>query len=116
MLPRSRYTSGRSYLTPEGTDRPFVREGNHLSARVVCLIHLACARGLRYLLEQPSGTILEHMPWMQKLWGLTQAVAGCSPIIKQMHTFIYARFVYNIYIYGHYIAIHVHRYYIYRLQ
>lgn len=70
---RSRYTSGRTYLTPHGSGRPFVVEGNLLSARVALLIHLCTARGLRWLLEQPLGTIVNAMPWVQRLWEYVQA-------------------------------------------
>lgn len=69
----SRHTSGRSFLTPEGKDHRFVIEGNLLSARVALIIHLCSARGLRWLLEQPSRSILNAMPWMQRLWGYVQA-------------------------------------------
>lgn len=51
-----------------------MREGNLLSARVAILIHVCAARGLRRLLEQPSGTILANMPWYQKLWAEVEAI------------------------------------------
>ena len=76
-MARSRHTSGRSFLTPTGDpNRGFVREGNLLSARVAILIHVCAARGLRWLLEQPSGTILAHMPWYQRLWAEVEATIG----------------------------------------
>ena len=80
--PRSRYTSGRSFLSPEGDSRrDFVRAGNLLSARVAILVHVCAARKLRWLLEQPSGTCLANMPWFQKLWSAVEANLG----LKKQH-------------------------------
>ena len=97
-MARSRHTSGRSFLTPSGnSERPFVREGNLLSARVAILIHVAAARGLKWFLEQPSGTILAHMPWFQSLWAEVEAAYREPKRYKHqtiyriscLHTFIF---------------------------
>lgn len=71
---RSRHTSGRTFLTPQGNERhDFVRDGNLLSARVAILLMVCAARNLRWVLEQPSASILPDMPWFQKLWDQIQA-------------------------------------------
>ena len=95
-MTRSRHTSGRSFLTPTGNcERPFVREGNLLSARVAILIHVATARGLRWLLEQPSGTILAHMPWFQRLWAEVEAALGH----KQVQYFDFLVYIHLLFVY-----------------
>lgn len=67
---RCRYTSGRTYLSPYGnTGYHFVAVGNILSARAALMCFLAAACGLRFLLEQPSGSFLEDLPRFQWLWG-----------------------------------------------
>ena len=63
LCPRSRFTSGRSVITPEGnTGYQFVREGNVLLGRVVLLVLVASSMGIRWLVEQPSNSILAELP------------------------------------------------------
>lgn len=67
---RCRHTSGRTYLSPYGnTGYHFVAVGNILSTRVALMCLLAASCGLRFLLEQPSGSFLEDLPRFQWLWG-----------------------------------------------
>lgn len=66
---RSCYTSGRDifngFLGNLGYD--FVRIGNLLASRMALLIMVASARGCRWLVEQPSGSILESHPRFQHI-------------------------------------------------
>ncbi|CAE7685791.1 unnamed protein product [Symbiodinium sp. CCMP2456] len=65
----SRWSSGRSLIKLWGyKDREFVASGNKLSSRVALLIYLCQWRSLRWLLEQPDGSMLPHLPRFQKLW------------------------------------------------
>ena len=60
---RSRHTSGRSSIFPEGNDNYFfVKKGNVLWARCALLIVLACSMGSRVILEQPFGSIIDKHP------------------------------------------------------
>ena len=65
-VPRCRHTSGRSFSRPYGNvGYVFVRTGNILGCRV-CLLILVCSYlGLRWLLEQPSGSCFYVMPRFQ---------------------------------------------------
>ena len=68
-LLRSRYTSGRTPLTPWGNiGYNFVKVGNVLSGRTVLWIIIALWKGCRILLEQPSGSFLPELPRYQWLW------------------------------------------------
>ena len=49
-------------------DREFVASGNKLSSRVALLIYLCQWRSIRWLLEQPDGSMLPHLPRFQQLW------------------------------------------------
>ena len=65
---RSRATSQRSPLFPMGCQAyDFVACGNLLCARSVLLLWLACVCQVRWLLEQPHGSIVECMPRMQEV-------------------------------------------------
>ncbi|CAE7877128.1 unnamed protein product, partial [Symbiodinium necroappetens] len=65
----SRWSSGRSLIRLWGyKDREFVAAGNKLSSRVALLLHLCQWRNLRWLLEQPDGSMLPHLPRFQQLW------------------------------------------------
>lgn len=77
---RCRYTSGRTHLTPWGNaGYQFVKIGNVLATRVVLMCVLAVVGGLRFLVEQPSGSFLEELPCYQWLWGtLKVANTFCS--------------------------------------
>ena len=66
---RSRWSSGRSLIRLWGyKDREFVASGNKLSSRVALLIYLCQWRNIRWLLEQPDGSMLPHLPRFQQLW------------------------------------------------
>lgn len=64
---RCRHTSGRSWFRPEGNAFPFVAEGNLFANRTVLFIRLAAARGLRWIMEQPQGSIMKLLPRFQEL-------------------------------------------------
>ena len=51
----------------------FVKMGNVLASRVVFMCMLAAIGGLRFLVEQPSGSFLEDLPRYQWLWGTLKA-------------------------------------------
>ena len=46
----------------------FVRVGNLLCARTAMLLWLASSLGVRWLLEQPSGSLVPDMPRIQELY------------------------------------------------
>ncbi|CAL1145385.1 unnamed protein product [Cladocopium goreaui] len=72
-----RHTSGRSYLTPMGNrGYVFVRVGNTLSGRTVIVALLAAWCGLRFIIEQPDGSFLEHLPHYQWLFSVLKVYAG----------------------------------------
>lgn len=82
--PRSRHTSGRSYLTPHGnTGYLFVRIGNVLCARTVLVVLLATYCNLRWVIEQPDGSFLQELPRFQWLWGVLKA--GSTHVEKNMN-------------------------------
>ena len=85
---RSRHTSGRSHLNPMGhRGYLFVRVGNILSGRTVVIALLAAWCGLRFLIEQPDGSFLEHLPRYQWLFGVLKAV---KPTIRIGVKFIFS--------------------------
>ena len=87
---RSRHTSGRSHLTPMGhRGYLFVRVGNILSGRTVVIALLAAWCGLRFLIEQPDGSFLEHLPRYQWLFGVLKAVKPTIRIWCQIQIFIF---------------------------
>ena len=77
---RSRWTSGRDLLRPEGREcHDFVSAGNCLAARCVLMIFLANFAGCRWLLEQPKGSCLGDLRRFQLLFAATQArVKPCA--------------------------------------
>ena len=71
---RCRYTSGRTCFNPYGNcGYRFVRTGNILACWVVLMILLCSSLGLRWMMEQPSGTCLTILPRIQQLWSLVDA-------------------------------------------
>ncbi|CAE7840892.1 unnamed protein product [Symbiodinium sp. CCMP2592] len=65
----SRWSSGRSLIRLWGyKDREFVASGNKLSSRVALLLYLCQWRNVRWLLEQPDGSMLPHLPRFQQFW------------------------------------------------
>lgn len=67
---RSRSTSGRTAFQPEGCDKyRFVKEGNLLAARCALLAWLASSMNLRWLIEQPEGSILPKLRCFDELYG-----------------------------------------------
>lgn len=66
---RSRWTSGRTHVKPEGhTGYNFVSAGNTLCARVALILYVAAWRGLRWAIEQPRTSFLPNMPRLQQIW------------------------------------------------
>ena len=53
--------------------REFVAEGNLIAARTFALVLMASSLGLRWLLEQPSGSAMFRLPRAQQLFTLVQA-------------------------------------------
>ena len=71
---RSRHTSGRTPLHPMGSiGYQFVRNGNLLSSRVLLLLMICQWRGLRWMVEQPSQSLLPMMPRWQTCWAQHKA-------------------------------------------
>ncbi len=62
---RSRFTSGRSFITPLGNDFDFVAKGNKLAAQCMLLALLASAMGIKVVVEQPAGSCLDYLPRFQ---------------------------------------------------
>ena len=62
---RSRATSGRSVICPEGNKGyTFVASGNLLLSRTMMLLLVASCRGCRFLLEQPGQSCMSlHPRW-----------------------------------------------------
>lgn len=72
-----RHTSGRSSFRPWGNvGYVFVRTGNILGCRVCLLILVCCYKGLRWLLEQPSGSCFHVMPRFQIILELLDVWSG----------------------------------------
>ena len=71
---RCRHTSGRTSFKPYGNvGYVFVRTGNILACRVALLLLVCSFLGLRWILEQPSGSCLDALPRFQQLWALVDA-------------------------------------------
>ena len=67
-MQRSRATSGRSPLVPEGNEQyAFVREGSLLGCRVVLLCLLLAMRGVRFFVEQPAQSCLDEQPRFEEM-------------------------------------------------
>ena len=76
---RCRHTSGRTIFRPDGhDDREFVAEGNIMACRTVLMCYLANGLGLRYLVEQPSGSSMYSLRRFQELFR-AMSVAWHSP-------------------------------------
>ena len=72
-MQRSRATSGRSPLVPEGNEQyTFVREGSLLGCRVVLLCLLLAMRGVRFFIEQPAQSCLDEQPRFEEMLRLIQ--------------------------------------------
>lgn len=75
---RSRGTSQRRLWQPLGNTKiPFVALGNTLISRCVLLCYLASARGVRWVVEQPSSSSMPDHP----RWGGLRSqvkVRGCT--------------------------------------
>ncbi|CAK9055151.1 unnamed protein product [Durusdinium trenchii] len=70
-------TGGRSAFRPLGCCAyDFVNIGNTLRNRVVLLFWLACICSVRFLLEQPAGSVVPDMPRMQELFGRAEVFRG----------------------------------------
>ncbi|CAJ1360896.1 unnamed protein product [Effrenium voratum] len=65
----SRGSTGRTRAAPEGRPGKATDFGNLMAARCVILIWLASCKGVAWVLEQPRGSILEHLKVMQGLFG-----------------------------------------------
>ena len=82
---RSRHTSGRSCLNPYGNrGYVFVKVGNVLSERSILIVLLASWCGLRWLMEQPDGSFMPHLPKFQWLFGILKALG----VSKQLDIFV----------------------------
>ena len=72
---RSRHTAGRdttnNWVGNTGYD--FVRIGNLLLARVVLMVLICSAKGVRWLIEQPENSALPHHPRFQDLLRIVRA-------------------------------------------
>ena len=83
---RSRGTSQRHLWQPLGnTEIPFVALGNTLISRCVLLCFLASARGVRWVVEQPSSSTMSDHP----RWGELRRqvkVLGCNVQTTTHHT------------------------------
>ena len=62
--------------------KAFVTYGNLMVSRCIALIHLAAARGLVWVLEQPSSSLMQYHPRFQQLirdtqvWSVTFPMGG----------------------------------------
>ena len=74
LLLRSRFTSGRSFITPLGNDFDFVAKGNKLAAQCILLALLASSLGIKVVLEQPTGSCLDYLPRFQWFLKVAQAL------------------------------------------
>lgn len=105
---RSRHTSGRSFLKPYGhCGYLFVKVGNVLSERSLLFALLASWCGLRWIMEQPDGSFMPHLPKFQWLFGVLKA-SGLSkfvnnfliPISKDLVWVVYPVGLHILYVYG----------------
>ena len=71
---RSRFTSGRSFITPLGNDFDFVAKGNKLAAQCILLALLASSLGIKVVIEQPTGSCLDYLPRFQWFLKVAQAL------------------------------------------
>ena len=73
--PRTRHTAGRCVFVPYGYEgSEFVSQGNVLAVRAILLCVLASFLGLRWLLEQPSGSSFEDLPEFQLLLRVAEVI------------------------------------------
>ena len=92
---RSQGTTKRSVHRPMGETRyKSVRDGNILAGRAAVLVLLAAAKYCWTVLEQPSSSVMEHLPVMQQLWSLVPHVKHTmcmgdygSPTLKRTHLY-----------------------------
>jgi len=64
----NRGTSKRSVDKPLGNTRlSYIQDANVMVSRVCMLCWLAAARGLMWIIEQPSGSLMEHHPRFQDM-------------------------------------------------
>lgn len=60
-------STGRTLLSPMGDrSRPSVRLGNLLTARTLILLLLCAAKGIWFVLEQPSSSLMEYHTLFQR--------------------------------------------------
>ena len=71
---RSRFTSGRSFITHLGNDFDFVAKGNKLAAQCILLALLASSLGIKVVIEQPTGSCLDYLPRFQWFLKVAQAL------------------------------------------
>lgn len=91
----SQGTTKRSVHRPMGETRyKSVRDGNILAGRAAVLVLLAAAKYCWTVLEQPSSSVMEHLPVMQQLWSLVPHVKHTmcmgdygSPTLKRTHLY-----------------------------
>ncbi|CAE7244498.1 unnamed protein product [Symbiodinium sp. CCMP2592] len=64
----SRGSTKRSKYNARGNpSAPSVQQGNLMAARTAILLYLAAARGVWFVLEQPSGSLFQEHPRIQQL-------------------------------------------------
>ena len=68
----ARSSTGRSAGWPAGFDNSTCRNANVMVARACLMIAICCAKQVWWLLEQPSGSLLELHPRFQELAAMLQ--------------------------------------------
>lgn len=64
--PRSRGSTGRTSIEPEGNmSFQSVVDGNLMAARTLCLLYVAAALGAWWILEQPVNSLMQELPSFQ---------------------------------------------------
>ncbi len=61
-----------------------MKVGNVLSERSILIVLLASWCGLRWLMEQPDGSFMPHLPKFQWLFGILKALG----VSKQLDIFV----------------------------
>ncbi|CAE7611092.1 unnamed protein product [Symbiodinium sp. CCMP2592] len=81
-------TSKRSESSPFGNEElPYVAAANKISARVCLLILLLTARQSFFMLEQPSSSKLEHVPYFQHMMNVVSATVKVHKVSFWMGTY-----------------------------